>query len=138
MRKYCDSMGVYSKSETHQFMDSDGILVDKKVQFIADVPKFLQDMYGADGGACVSLDSGQGKFLVIAEGYGHHHPPLLLFMGDDIDENRFNVEKIMSLLGFPLALDNFEIRIVADIKLLSVFVGLHGCKCRFSCIFCQV
>ena len=69
MKQYCKSMGVYSKSETHKFMDSDGILVEKKVQYIADVPKFLIDMFGAGKGACVSLDSGQGKFIVVANGY---------------------------------------------------------------------
>ena len=69
MKDYCKSMGVYSKSETHKFMDSDGNFVDKKVQYIKDVPKFLIDMFGTGKGACVSLDSGQNKFIVVANGY---------------------------------------------------------------------
>ena len=56
----------------------------------------------------------------------------------DILENRENVMKLLDLLNFPLQLDGVNIKMVADIKLLNVLIGIHGTGCRYNCPFCEV
>ena len=62
----------------------------------------------------------------------------ILFMGDEIPENRENVMKIMNRLQFPIDIPGFEVKIVADIKLLVILLGLNTCGGVHNCVFCEV
>ena len=70
-------MGFYCVTETLKFKDSDGQLKDHECTYIGGdkLKQFLRDMYGPDGrkyaepAVNVSLDSGQGKFLVCCSGW---------------------------------------------------------------------
>ena len=48
------------------------------------------------------------------------------------------MEKLLQLLQFPLHLEGVEIKVVVDIKLLVVLIGLHGTSCRYNCPYCEV
>ena len=48
------------------------------------------------------------------------------------------MEKLLELLQFPLQLEGVEIKVVVDIKLLVVLIGLHGTSCRYNCPYCEV
>ena len=70
-------MGSYCETETHKFMDSDGELKDHECTYVGGekLKQFLKDMYGPGGrnyaepAVNLSLDSGQGKFLVCSSGW---------------------------------------------------------------------
>ena len=59
-------------------------------------------------------------------------------MSDGIHENRENLIKIIELLGLPMDINGFEIRVSADLKLSSILTGLHGNNARHCCIYCEV
>ena len=64
---------------------------------------------------------------------------MLLFKADQIEESQENVEIILNLSGFPLEfVEDIELKIVADFKLLSFIVGLHNVNSRHCCPYCQV
>ena len=46
-------------------------------------------------------------------------------MSDGIHENRENLIKIIELLGLPMDINGFEIRVSADLKLSSILTRLH-------------
>ena len=70
--------------------------------------------------------------------FGGSDETQLIFMADGVVENRNNVFKILGeILGFPLQIDGFEIKVSADLKLSCILTGLHACNARHGCIYCE-
>ena len=73
LKTYTAEMGRYSDVKTLNFKNSDGKMVTNTVGYISNVKELLIDKAEAKGfkepGVCVSLDSGQGKFLVTGKLY---------------------------------------------------------------------
>ena len=69
--------------------------------------------------------------------FGGHDETQLLFMGQGILETRYNVFKILQILGFPMEIDNIELKVTADLKLSGILTGIQSCTSRHSCIYCQ-
>ena len=55
-----------------------------------------------------------------------------------IPENRENMEKLLELLQFPLQLEGVTVKVVVDIKLMVVLMGIHGTGARYNCPWCEV
>ena len=68
--------------------------------------------------------------------FGGSDETQLLFMGEGILENRFNLLKIIERLGFPLQMPGLEVRVCADLKLSTILTGIHSCTARHNCIYC--
>lgn len=93
---------------------------------------------------CINQFSSKGMIVILIPIYtftamfGGHDETQLLFMSDGIHENRENLIKIIELLGLPMDINGFEIRVSADLKLSSILTGLHGNNARHCCIYCEV
>ena len=59
-----------------------------------------------------------------------------LSMVDNVPETYENLVLIFEALQFPL--DFGDVKIVADLKLLHLLLGLHGCKSIHACPYCEV
>ena len=78
------------------------------------------------------------NFSFFSAVFGGHDDTQLLFMGQGIVENQYNVFKILELLGFPMEIDGIDIKVTAvDLKLSAILTGIQSCNSCHSCIYCQ-
>ena len=68
MSDYIKQIGTQSETKEVEFLDKDGVMVPRTVDFLSNVEKTFTDLIQDKGYKqavlCLSFDSGQGKMLV--------------------------------------------------------------------------
>ena len=137
-----ENMKNYTQASRIKITNSDGEPDHRVISHIRDLDQFIKDMVKARNisrpRVTVAADSGQQKFLVIMNLYdlddldrlyggvkaSAPQASFLLSVCDDVPENYENVSTIFKATGFPITLEDIDIRSVPFLYILLSFLSL--------------
>ena len=140
----------YFKEEETIFVDSQGKEVKRRFVFTEELELLLdfvmheRDMTKEEVKVNVEMDSGQQRMLVVLQlGNGIEKTvkdsstkrAIILAFVDDIPENYRNLSIIHNKLNVHLISHHYKI--ISDLKLYNIILGLMECSSRHGCLYCK-